>query len=157
MEDKSQLLKRPMTVNELQALLPQTTDDEPEALVNKDSITSDAAEVVSSEARPKRNWLKTIAIIIVFAIILVVALKVGFYTIQPIGALPEGKTLIVWRSSGEPFLNSPDAMCMKRVGEVSLLCRGVALAAAPVDRIILRLPYMEWAYLLSTGGKRFER
>lgn len=81
----------------------------------------------------------------------------GFYTVQPIGALPDGGTAIVWRANGEPFFNSPDALCLERMGGVSLLCRGVAMAQAPTDRIILRLPYQEWAYSASTGGQTFDR
>ena len=81
----------------------------------------------------------------------------GFYTIQPIGALPEGRTLIVWRGEGEPFFNSPDATCLERVGGVSLLCRALSMAQAPTDRIVMRLPYMEWAYLASTRGAVFDR
>lgn len=81
----------------------------------------------------------------------------GFYTVQPIGALPDGATAIVWRATGEPFFNSPDAMCLQRVGEVSLLCRGVAMGAGPTDRIIVRLPYQRWAYLRSTDGQEFDR
>ena len=81
----------------------------------------------------------------------------GFYTVQPIGALPEGGTAIVWRASGEPFFNSPDALCLERMGGVSLLCRGMAMAQAPADRIIIRLPYQEWAYNASTGGQTFDR
>jgi len=81
----------------------------------------------------------------------------GFYTIQPIGALPEGRTLIVWRAGGEPFFNSPDAVCLERVEGVSLMCRLVTMGQAPVDRIVVRLPYMEWAYLASTGGRKFDR
>jgi hypothetical protein len=81
----------------------------------------------------------------------------GFYSIQPIGALPDGKTVIVWRESREPFFNSADALCLERTGGVSLLCRGMAMAQGPVDRIILRLPYQEWAYSLSTSGKDFDR
>jgi hypothetical protein len=81
----------------------------------------------------------------------------GFYTVQPIGALPEGRTAIVWRASGEPFFNSPDALCLQRMGEVSLLCRGMAMSQAPTDRIILRLPYQRWAYTASTGGQEFDR
>jgi hypothetical protein len=81
----------------------------------------------------------------------------GFYTVQPIGALPEGGTAIVWRATGEPFFNSPDALCLERMGGVSLLCRGMAMAQAPTDRIILRLPYQEWAYSASTGGRAFDR
>jgi hypothetical protein len=81
----------------------------------------------------------------------------GFYTVQPIGALPEGSTAIVWRATGEPFFNSPDALCLERMGGVSLLCRGMAMAQAPTDRIILRLPYQGWAYSASTGGQNFDR
>ena len=112
---------------------------------------------VSPEVRPNRRWIKVVALIIFIALVLVIALKVGFYTVQPIGALPEGVTLIVWREAGEPFFNSPDAMCLERVGAVSLLCRGLALSQGPTDRIILRLPYMDWAYSLSTGGRHFEK
>ncbi|GIX19220.1 MAG: hypothetical protein KatS3mg120_0896 [Erythrobacter sp.] len=81
----------------------------------------------------------------------------GFYTVQPIGALPDGATAIVWRESGEPFFNSADALCLERMGGVSLMCRGMAMAQAPTDRIILRLPYLHFAYTMSTGGKEFDR
>lgn len=81
----------------------------------------------------------------------------GVYSIQPIGAVPEGSTLVIWRGDGEPFFNSPDAMCLDRVGSVSLLCRGMAMANGPRDRIVLRLPYQRWAYRLSTGGLEFDR
>jgi hypothetical protein len=81
----------------------------------------------------------------------------GFYTVQPIGALPEGATAIVWRANGEPFFNSPDALCLERMGGVSLLCRGMAMGQAPTDRIIVRIPYQSWAYDASTGGKEFDR
>jgi len=81
----------------------------------------------------------------------------GLYTVQPIGALPDGATAVVWRASGEPFFNSADALCLERMGGVSLLCRGMAMAQAPTDRIILRLPYQHWAYTASTGGQEFDR
>jgi hypothetical protein len=98
-----------------------------------------------------------ILVVLVVVVALIVVSQMGFYTVQPIGTLPQGVTLLVWRASGEPFFNSPDAVCLKVQGNVSLLCRGLALGKAPVDRIILRLPYMEWAYLNSTGGKKFDR
>lgn len=81
----------------------------------------------------------------------------GFYSVQPIGAMPEGGTVIVWRSEGEPFFNSADALCLERTGGVSLLCRGIAMAQAPTSRIILRLPYQHWAYSASTEGQEFDR
>lgn len=81
----------------------------------------------------------------------------GFYSVQPIGALPEGATAIVWRQSPEPFFNSPDALCLERMGGVSLMCRAMAAGQAPKDRILLRLPYWRWAYLRSTHGQEFDR
>ena len=95
-----------------------------------------------------------------FAALLILAgvafrLLCGFYTVQPIGALPEGRTLIVWRAAGEPFFNSPDAECLQRTGGVSLMCRLIALGQAPTDRIVVRLPYMRFAYLASTDGREF--
>lgn len=106
--------------------------------------------------RPRRRV--RLAVLILAGIVLVVLyFLTGFYTVQPIGALPDGITLFVWRTGGEPFFNSPDGHCLRVVGEVSLLCRGLAMEQAPADRIIVRLPYWEWAYLRSTGGQSFNR
>lgn len=85
------------------------------------------------------------------------AMFCGFYSVQPIGSLPEGATAVVWRAGGEPIFNSADALCLERMGGVSLMCRGMAMGQAPTGRIILRLPYQSWAYSLSTGGKEFDR
>jgi len=95
--------------------------------------------------------------LLILIIVIVVLTKVGFYTIQPSGALPEGSTWLVWKARGEPYFNSPDAVSLKAIGSVSLMSRGFALAHAPKDRIILRLPYWDFAYLRSTGGKRFKK
>jgi hypothetical protein len=81
----------------------------------------------------------------------------GVYAVQPLGAVPDGVTAIVWRGEGEPFFNSPDALCLERMGGVSLLCRMAAIGHAPTNRIILRLPYQQWAYEASTGGKNYSR
>ena len=109
-------------------------------------------------AEQKKNINITLAVIPLLVLTLgILATQVGFYSIQPIGAVPEGATWLVWRASDEPFFHSADSLCLKRIGSVSLLCRGLALAQAPEDRIILRLPYWEFAYLLSTGGRKFER
>lgn len=85
-------------------------------------------------------------------ILVALYLNTGLYSLPPLGALPEGKTVLVWRAEGEPFFNSPDALCHERLGYVSLFCRGAALMQAPTDRIILRLPYQEWAFNLSVPG-----
>jgi len=100
----------------------------------------------------------------VIAIIIFVILAVTFYSqltifvIPPIGAVPAGGTVIITRLNKTKFIDSPDAMCERIQGGVSLLCRGLAMAAvAEKSTILVRLPYSSWLYLLSTGGKTYER
>lgn len=119
---------------------------------------TDLADPITSPEAPPSSSGRTMWILIVSAVLAVLFyLFCGFYTIQPIGALPEGKTLVVWREGDEPFFNSPDATCIRRVGYVSLMCRGMAMGSGPIDRIIIRLPYQAWAYSISTDGQEFNR
>jgi len=117
-----------------------------------------ASPPISATAQPtsKRFRRLIVTLLICVFIGLFVYWNFGLYTVQPIGALPQGATVVVWRGSGEPFLNSPDGTCLRVQQKVSLLCRLAAFGAAPTDRIILRLPYQHWAYLGSTGGLTFE-
>lgn len=80
----------------------------------------------------------------------------GFYSVQPIGYIPEGVTCLVVKYPSEPFFNSPDAVSIKRTGKVSLLTRGMALMEINEKPIVLRLPYIDLFYSLSVDGKHFE-
>lgn len=111
-------------------------------------------EIPNTKKRVRWPW---IALAIVVAGAMGFYEVCGFYSVQPIGALPEGSTVIVRRNADEPFFNSADGLCLSRTGGVSLLCRGMAFGQAPKDRILVRLPYMRWAYLQSTGGQEFDR
>jgi hypothetical protein len=115
------------------------------------------SESTQLTTKPEKSKTKIVVAIVIFLLLLILISQMGFYSIQPIGALPDGATLLIWRKSSEPFFNSPDAVCLKIQQGVSLLCRGLVMGQAPIDRIILRLPYMDWAYLFSTGGQTFER
>lgn len=115
-----------------------------------------APELPVTDTNAKRNAWIVAAIALSVALLFVVS-QIGFYTIQPIGALPQGVTLVIWRGAEEPFFNSPDAICIKVQGGVSLFCRIMVMSNVPTDRIIARLPYIELAYLISTGGYTFER
>lgn len=110
---------------------------------------------------PKSRKGIYIAIAIIVVIMLAwILIRPGVFTIQPIGAIPEGVTIIYHsRSSEMPFFSSPDGLCLQMNGGVSLLCRMAALSASAdlTDRIILRLPYSHWAYLQSTGGLEFDK
>lgn len=83
----------------------------------------------------------------------------GFFVIQPIGALPEGATVWYWRyDTGLPFISSADGFLVDNQRRVSLLTRGLVLAAfvKPITQLkIASLPYSKTLYLISTGGREF--
>src|SRR5450759_5544802 len=115
-------------------------------------------ETPSMPARRSRGCgFRSLLAVLAVLVLIYLVVRPGFYTVQPIGTLPEGVTLLVRRASGEALFESPDGLCLRIQGSVSLLCGGGAKGRAPLDRIIVRLPYLEWAYLLSTGGQKFDR
>ena len=83
------------------------------------------------------------------------ALWTGIYSVYSYPpqstAYPDGATLIVSRDPGEPTWNSPDAPPPAPPRQPQKK-RGIGFGAAPkptrplVDRTILELPYIEWAY-----------
>lgn len=95
----------------------------------------------------------TVTLLIVVVSLIGFYLLFGFYSIQPIGALPEGRTLVVWRASGEPFFNSPDAICLDRMGYVSLMCRGMAMGQGPIHRIVAIILYAMGLFYQRWGQK----
>ena len=66
--------------------------------------------------------------------------------------------MLMTRLSSTEFIDSPDAMCERIQGGVSLLCRAMVMGAV-VDKAtaIVRLPYSSWLYDVSTRGKHYER
>lgn len=92
------------------------------------------------------------------AALVLVASQISIFIIQPIGALPEGKTLIISRMTNTKFIDSADAICERTQGGVSLFCRIGAMGGTLKNaKIYMRLPYMEWLYLASTGGKTYDQ
>ena len=98
------------------------------------------------------------------SLVAIVVLSVAAYSqltifvVPPIGAVPEGRTLVISRLNKTEFIDSADAMCERMQGGVSLLCRGIVLGAvAEKSKIYLRLPYSESLYLISTDGKTYDR
>ncbi len=95
-------------------------------------------------------------LILIISIGVFTYMKISIFTVQPIGAIPDGVTLIVWKKDGDPFFNSADAICLKKQGYVNLWCRGLALGNSIDEKdIIYRLPYSEYAYLKSIKGKDY--
>ena len=103
---------------------------------------------------PRKPLVVGLLALIVF---LLVTRSISIFVIQPIGALPDGATLVISRLNAANFVDSADAMCDRGPTGVSLLCRGVIMASVSKNAVVfLRLPYIEWLYLVSTGGKTFE-
>lgn len=105
----------------------------------------------------RRKWI-VIILLTLFCFSLLLSTQVTVFVIQPIGAVPEGRTLIISRLNHGQFIDSADAMCNRIQGGVSLFCRIAVLGAVAENaNVYLRLPYSETLYLMSTGGKTFER
>lgn len=86
------------------------------------------------------------------AAILFVAWLAGVrvFVIQPIGAVPDGVTLIIFGAPGLNFVDSPDAVCMRVQGGVNLLCRGAVMAGVVKNSTLLvRLPFWQPLYDLT--------
>ncbi|MDY0281146.1 MAG: hypothetical protein RBR35_11365 [Salinivirgaceae bacterium] len=101
---------------------------------------------------------KSIISISVVILLVVFFSQITFFVIQPIGALPQGKTLVILRMNKTKFIDSADAMCSREMDGVSLLCRGMMMAAiAKKGTILMRLPYSKFLYSISTDGKTYGR
>lgn len=130
--------------------------------LTEDHYRQAAERIVAARRRKQRRIaLSSLLGVILLGWLAIAFFRVGIFVIQPIGAIPDGVTVIyVGRGDGMQFIDSPDAMCLRNRGGVSLLCRGMAASAFVEklgDGILLRLPYSEALYLRSTGGESFER
>ena len=94
---------------------------------------------------------------LIAAIAILVYTQVTLFVVPPIGAVPTGRTVVMLRLNKTNFIDSPDAMCDRIQGGVSLLCRGMTISAVvEKTKIIATFPYSDWLYLKSTDGKRFD-
>ena len=99
-----------------------------------------------------------VSLIATAAVIIFITTQLTFFVVQPIGAVPEGRTLLIWRLNTMRFIDSADAWCERQQGGVSLLCRALVLGkVAESDAIVARLPYSETLYSISTGGRSYSR
>ena len=101
---------------------------------------------------------KILSLVVLAAFMIVAYTQVTFFVIQPIGAVPDGRTLVIWRTGKLKFIDSADGLCARESNGLSLLCRIQVLGAiAQNSTVIARLPFSETLYLLSTDGKKYER
>lgn len=84
-----------------------------------------------------------ISLVIVALLGIAYAAGVRIFIVKPIGAVPEGRTVIVFGASGLNAVDSPDAFCLRNQGNVTLICRAAAISAVVnKGKILLRLPYI---------------
>lgn len=101
---------------------------------------------------------KTLILFAVAVFMLLIYTQITVFVIAPIGAIPDGKTVIITRLNKTEFIDSADAMCERIQGGVSLLCRVMTMGAVfENSTILLRLPYSSMLYSISTGGKTYDR
>ena len=102
----------------------------------------------------------------IFKIIIPLALLIvlfrffcGIFIIQPIGAIPEGVTIVYFRNGlNLPFITSIDGILQQSGEGVSLLARGVLLGKLSdplLEKEIFRFGYSETLYLWSTSGETY--
>lgn len=107
--------------------------------------------------------MKKLLYILLVLIILCSVFRIfcGVFVIQPIGAIPEGTTIVYWRSGlNLPFIASADGLLDESGAGVSLLGRGMILASLSTlikEKEIFRFGYSETIYLWSTNGKTYEK
>ena len=97
--------------------------------------------------------------VVIFGVLLIaVSTQVTIFVVPPIGAVPEGRTLVISRLTNTRFIDSADAMCERINDRVSLLCRGIILGrVAEASDIYFRLPYSKTLYSISTDGREYSR
>lgn len=92
------------------------------------------------------------------ALLAVLSTQVTLFVVQPIGALPKGRTLVISRLNNGQFIDSADAICERLMGGVSLMCRGIVLGRVTREATVYaRLPYSSALYDMSTGGREYDR
>lgn len=109
------------------------------------------------DEKPSRRRLVIWGAVVVLLMVLAYT-QLTIFVVQPIGAVPEGRTIIMRRTGNLSFIDSADAVCEREAGGVSLLCRATVLGSVGgSDKILARLPYSEVLYSISTSGKHYER
>jgi hypothetical protein len=111
---------------------------------------------MAEESATRRRLVIWVALL---ALLFVVAYtQLTIFIVQPIGAVPEGRTIIIRRTGNLKFIDSADAVCEREFEGVSLLCRGTVIGSVARNaRILARLPYSETLYSISTDGKHYDR
>lgn len=96
-------------------------------------------------------WVAVIGIVMA----IIAYTQLTLFVVPPIGAVPEGRTILMLRGAGSKFIDSPDAMCIRIQEYVNLICRGMVLGGLSNATILARLPYSRTLDRWSTGGVEY--
>jgi hypothetical protein len=108
--------------------------------------------------RNKNMKKSLVGLAVISVIAILIYTQITLFVIQPIGIIPEGKTLVILRLNKTEFIDSADAMCEREMGGVNLFCRiGMLGAVTSKSEILFRLPYSSVLYEISTGGVTYDR
>ena len=101
---------------------------------------------------------KALVLISIVILLIVSYTQLTFFVIQPIGAVPKGKTVVMLRLNKTNFIDSADAMCTRETKSVNLLCRGMMMGVVlNKATILVKLPYSKVLYDISTDSKVYRR
>ena len=99
----------------------------------------------------KTKWFLT-AFALIAVIFAVISTQITIFMVEPIGAVPEGKTIIIKRLENYKFLDNASSVCEREQGGVSAWCRiKVLLLVADKENTLVKLPYIEFLYHISGG------
>ncbi|HBR4177518.1 TPA: hypothetical protein MYM04_004033 [Klebsiella pneumoniae] len=101
----------------------------------------------------KAGWLVALGLVVVLPV--VAATKLSIFVVAPIGAIPEGKTVIMWKSGQVDmnFIESPEGMCLSKRSFSAWCSLGAMNVAVAGNKILLRLPYSATLYNASVRNR----
>jgi hypothetical protein len=121
-------------------------------------MTTSGGDRTEDERREDdRKNLRRIVTVIAVAWVVFACSRISLFVIPPIGVIPDGATLVLWKGEKMKFIDSMDAACKRERGGVTLICRGAVMTtlAENDDKRIATLPYSRTLYLWSTGGAEY--
>ena len=79
-------------------------------------MTTDVTSSGNTASRLKRR--RTLFLLAAFVVLLATTsyLCLDIFVVQPIGAVPEGRTVVIWRLNTMKFVDSADAWCERQMG-----------------------------------------
>ncbi|HBW9904203.1 TPA: hypothetical protein MFX83_15505 [Klebsiella pneumoniae] len=101
----------------------------------------------------KAGWW--VALGLAVALPVVAATKLSIFVVAPIGAMPEGKTVIMWKSGQVDmnFIESPEGMCLSKRSFSGWCSLGAMNIAVTGNKILMRLPYSATLYNASVRNR----